>query len=81
MGAAIIQYADGTYHGGGTSYLNPKKSIYAAKTYTSVKKAQAVLRELLGNRGRRYEEMLNGAIVWELDYIFLKGNKYNLEEN
>lgn len=76
MGAAIIQYADGTYHGGGTAYLKPKKSIYAAKTYTSVKKAQAVLRELRGNRWRDYDEMLNGATVWEVEYTLKGGHIY-----
>lgn len=76
--AAIIQFSDGTYHGGGTAYLNSVQNVNAAKTYTSVNKALAVLRTLNGNRHDCYEEMIDGAIVWELDYNFLKGHKYEI---
>lgn len=75
--AAIIQFSDGTYHGGGTAYLNSVENVSSAKTYISVNKARAVLRILNGSRfGYRYEEMIDGAIVWEVDYNFLKGHKY-----
>lgn len=74
--AAIIQFSDGTYHGGGTAYLNSVQNVNAAKTYTSVNKARAVLRTINGSHNDRYEEMIDGAIVWELDYNFLKGHKY-----
>ena len=76
--AAIIQFSDGTYHGGGTAYLNSVQNVNAAKTYTSVNKARAVLRTINGSHHDRYEEMIDGAIVWELDYNFLKGHKYEI---
>ena len=76
--AAIIQFSDGTYHGGGTAYLNSVKKVSSAKTYISVNKARAVLRTLNGSHPDRYEEMIDGAIVWELDYNFLKGHKYEI---
>ncbi|WAX12509.1 hypothetical protein EC55P2_00019 [Enterococcus phage EC55P2] len=75
--AAIIQFSDGTYHGGGTAYLNSVENVNSAKTYISVNKARSVLRILKGKR-RRYEEMIDGAIVWEVDYNFLKGHKYEI---
>lgn len=78
--AAIIQFSDGTYHGGGTAYLNSVKNVSSAKTYISVNKARAVLRTLNGSWHDRYEEMIDGAIVWEVDYNFLKGHKYNMED-
>lgn len=78
--AAIIQFSDGTYHGGGTSYPKPVKSVNAAKTYVSPNKAKSVLKILNGCRGDRFKEMIDGAIVWELEYNFLKGHKYNLED-
>lgn len=78
--AAIIQFSDGTYHGGGTSYPKPVQNVHAAKTYISVNKAQAVLKILIGSRRHRFKDMVDGAIVWELDYNFLKGHKYNLED-
>lgn len=74
--AAIIQFSDGTYHGGGTAYLNSVKNVSSAKTYISVNKARAVLRILNGSRHDRYEEMIDGAIVWEVDYNFVKGHNY-----
>lgn len=78
--AAIIQFSDGTYHGGGTAYLKPVKNVNAAKAYISVNKAQAVLKILNRSRRDRFKDMIDGAIVWELDYNFLKGHKYNLED-
>lgn len=74
--AAIIQFSDGTYHGGGTAYLKPVQNVNAAKTYISVSKAQAVLKILNGTRKDRFKEMVDGAIVWELEYNFLRGHKY-----
>lgn len=74
--AAIIQFSDGTYHGGGTAYLKSVKNVSAAKTYISVNKALAVLRELHGHRHDRYTEHIQGAIVWEVDYNFVKGHRY-----
>lgn len=74
--AAIIQFSDGTYHGGGIAYLKPVQNVYAAKTYTSVGMARAVLKALNVTRKDRFKKMIDGAIVWELDYNFLKGHKY-----
>lgn len=74
--AAIIQFSDGTYHGGGTAYLKPVKKIAAAKTYTSPKKALAILRQLHVSRHARYEDMIEGAVVWEVEYNFVKGFQY-----
>lgn len=74
--AAIIQFSDGTYHGGGTAYLKSVKNVNAAKTYISVNKALAVLKILNGSRHDRYEEMIDEAIVWEVDYNFVKGYQY-----
>lgn len=79
--AAIIQFSDGTYHGGGTAYLKPVQNVYAAKMYVSPNKAKSVLKILNGCRGDCFKEMIDGAIVWELEYNFLKGHKHNLEEN
>lgn len=76
--AAIIQFSDGTYHGGGTAYLNSVKNVSSAKTYISVNKARAVLRTLNGRWHDRYEEMIDGAIVWEVNYNFVKGHKYEI---
>lgn len=74
--AAIIQFSDGTYHGGGTAYLNSVQNVNVAKTYISVKKALSVLRILNGSRRDRFKDMIDGAIVWELEYNFVKGHKY-----
>lgn len=76
--AAIIQFSDGTYHGGGTAYLKPVQNVNAAKTYISVSKAQAVLKILNGTRKDRFKEMVDGAIVWEVDCNFLRGHKYEI---
>lgn len=72
--AAIIQFSDGTYHGGGTSYPKPVKEAELAKAYISVNKAKAALRSLNGAYKDRWNEQIEGAIVWEVKYIFVKGH-------
>lgn len=74
--AAIIQFSDGTFHGGGTVNIKPVKEAERAKSYVSVKKAKAALRSLNGTYKDRWNEQIEGAIVWEVEYIFVKGYKY-----
>lgn len=76
MGAGIIQFSDETYHGGGTVYAKPVKSVYAAKTYVSPKKAESVLKQLHGSYRNRNTVLLEGAVIWEVDYDFLQGKLY-----
>lgn len=76
MGAGIIQFSDGTYHGGGTAYLKSVKSVYAAKTYISPKKAESVLKQLHGTHRDCNTELVEGAVIWEVDYDFLRGKLY-----
>lgn len=79
--AAIIQFSDGTYHGGGTAYPKPVTKIDHAHTYISPKKAMSVVRILKkdywGNGGD-FEKLLEDVTVWELEYNFLRGHKYEI---
>lgn len=78
--AAIIQFSDGTYHSGGTSYPLPVKKVDHAHTYISPKKAMSVVRILKKDywmNGSDFEKLLEDVTVWEVDYNFVKGYKYD----
>ncbi|WAX12474.1 hypothetical protein EC55P1_00082 [Enterococcus phage EC55P1] len=77
--AAIIQFSDGTYHGGGTAYTKPVKDANFAKTYISRAKALSVVKILNKDywyTGGDFQKLLEGAIVWDVKYDFVKGHNY-----
>lgn len=77
--AAIIQFSDGTYHGGSTAYPKPVKEVDRAHAYISPKKAMSVVRMLKkdywGDRSG-FEKLLEDVTIWEVDYNFVKGYQY-----
>lgn len=64
-------FGDETYHKGGTSWARPVKTLNAAKTYISPKKAQSVLDQLAESYSPD-NPLLNGAKVISVNLIIVE---------
>lgn len=69
--AGVIQFGDGTYHKGGTNWVKPVKTLNAAKTYVSPKKAQSVLDQLVSSY-HPSNPFINGAKVISVNLIVVE---------